>query len=182
MVFTVKLLARPEIEPKTPLAKRLREIRRAIGDPDRAAFAKKLGLSANSVSRYERGEQEPSYAAFAAYSEFFGANLNWLLTGEGEMFADASKAPAKPEPRGIDPAVFRQVGRLVTRVHKDEGIKLPPDAVLDEQADAYNALLARAEDPADPEELMALLPWLEARLKKRLRAALDEPGTGKHQA
>jgi hypothetical protein len=78
--------------------------------------------------------------------------------------------------------VFRQVGRLVTRVHKEEGIKLPPDAVLDEQADAYNALLARAEDPSDTDELMALLTWLEARLKKRLRAAAEEPGTGKQQA
>jgi transcriptional regulator with XRE-family HTH domain len=181
-VFLVKLLARPEIEPKTPLAKRLRELRRGVGDPDRAAFAKALGLSTNSVSRYERGEQEPSYAAFAAYSAVFGANLNWLLTGEGEMFADPSKAPAKPEPRGIDPAVFRQVGRLVTRVYKEEGVKLPPDAVLDEQADAYNALLARAEDPTDADELMALLPWLEARLKKRLRAAAEAPGTGKQQA
>lgn len=175
----VKLLARPEIEPKTPLARRLREFRRQVGDPDRAAFAKALGLSTNSVSRYERGEQEPSYAAFAAYAEVFGVNLNWLLTGEGELFASAGgQATAK----SIDQTLFRQVGRLVGQVHKEEGVRLPPDAALDEQAEAYNALLARAEDPSDAAELESLLPWLEARLRKKLQAAAAEPGTGKRQA
>ncbi|MBL6431701.1 MAG: XRE family transcriptional regulator [Alphaproteobacteria bacterium] len=135
----------------------------------------------STVANYERGEAEPSASALSAYSQL-GISLNWLLTGEGEMFADPSKATAGPKPRGIDPAVFRQVGRLVMRVHKEEWIKLPTDAVLDEQADAYNALLARAEDPSDTDELMALLAWLEARLKKRLRAAAEEPGTGKRQA
>ncbi|WP_242390286.1 hypothetical protein [Polymorphum gilvum] len=97
------------------------------------------------------------------------------------MFADPAKAPARAMP-SIDPALFRQVGRLVTRVHKEEGIKLPPDAVLDEQAEAYNALLARAEDPADAAELHSLLPWLEARLRRKLQTAAAEPGTGKRQA
>jgi transcriptional regulator GlxA family with amidase domain len=96
------------------------------------------------------------------------------------MFADAGQAP--PPVRAIDPALFRQVGRLVARVHKQEGVKLPPDAVLDEQAEAYNALITRAEDPADPAELEALLPWLEARLRKRLQTAAAEPGTGKRPA
>jgi transcriptional regulator with XRE-family HTH domain len=159
----------------------LREVRRSLGDPERGEFSSRLGLNKSTVANYERGEAEPSASALSAYSRL-GVSLNWLLTGEGEMFADPSKAPAKREPRGIDPAVFRQVGRLVTRVYKEEGVKLPPDAVLDEQADAYNALLARAEDPTDADELIALLTWLEARLKKRLRAAAEAPGTGKQQA
>lgn len=175
-------LARPEIEPKTPLAQRLRELRRMRGDLQRNELAKLSGVSVTAIATYERGEREPAASVLAAYAEVFGVNLNWLLTGEGEMFADPSKAMAGPKPRGINPALFRQVGRLVTRVHMEEGIKLPPDAVLDEQADAYNALLARAEDPSDADELMALLAWLETRLKKRLRAATEEPGTGKQQA
>ncbi|WP_298815412.1 helix-turn-helix transcriptional regulator [uncultured Roseibium sp.] len=80
------VLARPEIQPKTPLAKRIREVRRALGDPDRSEFAERLAISANSVSRYERGEQEPSYPVFNAYSSVLGINLHWLLTGNGAMF------------------------------------------------------------------------------------------------
>jgi transcriptional regulator with XRE-family HTH domain len=175
------LLARPETEPKTPLAQRLRELRRKCGDPQRNELAKLFGVSVTAIATYERGDREPAASVLAAYAEVFGANLNWLLTGEGEMFVDPSKAPARATP-SINPALFRQVGRLVTRVHKEEGIKLPPDAALDEQADAYNALLARAENPSDADELMALLAWLEARLKKRLRSAAAEPGTGKQQA
>jgi transcriptional regulator with XRE-family HTH domain len=164
------------------MGRRLREVRRYFGDEEREAFADRLGVSKSALARYERGENPPDAEVIAAYRKLLGIDANWLATGEGEMFADPSKAPTKPEPRGIDPAVFRQVGRLVTRVYKEEGVKLPPDAVLDEQADAYNALLARAEDPTDADELMALLPWLEARLKKRLRAAAEAPGTGKQQA
>lgn len=106
--------------------------------------------------------------------------MNWLLTGEGEMFADPSKRPAAAPVPAIDPELFRAVGRLVLKVYKEEGIKLPPDALLDEQAGAYNALVARAEDPRDSAELTALLPWLETRLRKNLAAATAAPGTGKH--
>ena len=173
-------MARPETDPKTPLAKRLRNVRRSLGDIDRVEFSKALGLSTNSVSRYERGEQEPSYSAFAAYCTVYGVNMNWLLTGEGEMFADPSKRPAAAPVPAIDPELFRAVGRLVLKVYKEEGIKLPPDALLDEQAGAYNALVARAEDPRDSAELTALLPWLETRLRKNLAAATAAPGTGKH--
>ncbi|WP_208978995.1 helix-turn-helix domain-containing protein [Stappia stellulata] len=177
----VGVVARPESPPKTDLGFRLREVRRRLGDTPRAEFAKSLGFGKDSLALYERGENVPTAHVLAAYREKLGIDVNWLLTGAGEMFADPSKAPASAAP-SINPALFRKVGRLVTRVHKEEGIKLPPDAVLDEQADAYNALLARAEDPSDADELMALLTWLETRLKKRLRAATEEPGTGKQQA
>ncbi|WP_417766757.1 helix-turn-helix domain-containing protein [Stappia sp.] len=175
-------LARPEIKPKTPLAERLRDLRRRCGDPQRDELAKLFGVSVTAIATYERGEREPAASVLAAYAEVFGANLNWLLTGEGEMFTDPSKVGVKPAMQGLNPAVFRQVGRLVGRMHNEAGVKLPPDAVLDEQAEAYNALLARAEDPADAAELESLLPWLEARLRKKLQAAAAEPGTGKRQA
>ncbi|WP_428700172.1 helix-turn-helix domain-containing protein [Stappia sp.] len=152
-----------------------------MGDQDRAEFSERAGLNKSTLANYERGEAEPPASALSAYVRL-GVSLEWLVTGEGEMFAVPLKAPGLLGPRGIDPALFRQVGRLVGRVHKEEGVKLPPDAALDEQAEAYNALLARAEDPADAAELESLLPWLEARLRKKLQTAAAEPGTGKRQA
>ncbi len=82
----------------------------------------------------------------------------------------------------IKPDVFRAVGRLVTSPHKAEGITLPPDALFDEQSSAYNALIERAEDPSDANELTSLLPWLETRLKRQLTAVKASPGTGKREA
>jgi hypothetical protein len=119
----------------------------------------------------------------AEYRSKWGVDINWLLTGEGEMFTDPSKRPAiaaAASAPAIDPDLFRAVGRLVLKVYKEEAVKLPPEALLDEQAGAYNALIARAEDPRDITELTALLPWLEARLRKSLAAAAAEPGSGKH--
>lgn len=173
-------MARPENEPKTPLAARLREVRRQIGNPVRGALVDALGVSVTAISRYEQGDAEPQASVLAAYASAFGVDLYWLLTGEGEMFADPSKRPAAAPVPAIDADLFRAVGRLILKVYKDEGVKLPPEALLDEQSGAYNALIARAEDPRDITELTALLPWLEARLRKSLAAAAAEPGSGKH--
>lgn len=178
----VLLLARPEKEPETPLAQRMREVRRAIGDPDREVLAARLEISANSVSRYERGEREPTFGVFEAYKLKLGVNLNWLLTGEGEVFAAAEYAPNFKEFHTIKTELFRTVGRLVTDLHKAEGVTLPPDALLDEQSSAYNALIERVEDPSDANELNSLLPWLETRLKRKLSSAKAAPGTGKRPA
>jgi transcriptional regulator with XRE-family HTH domain len=161
---------------------RLREIRRSVGDLDRDAFAKKLGMSANSLARYERGEREPSASVVAAYGSIFGVNVAWLLTGEGEIFREPLKPQIGSKIRKIDQALFKQVGRLVIKVHRDEGVKLPVDALSDQQSSAYNALIERAENPSDTEELLSLIPWLEARLKKSLKATTVAPGTGKKQA
>ncbi|MCY1706461.1 helix-turn-helix domain-containing protein [Pannonibacter sp. SL95] len=175
-------MARPENEPKTPLARRLREIRRLINDMDRADFAETLGISLGALAYYERGDRTPDADVLLRYRLNFNANVDWLLTGQGDVFSDASMAKANAAPAQINKDVFKHVGRLVLQLHKEEGIRLPPDAVLEAQSNAYNDLLARAEDPRDTAELTALLPWLEARLRKALKAAVAEPGTGKRQA
>tara|TARA_R110002020_G_scaffold134518_33_gene300243 strand:- start:632 stop:847 length:216 start_codon:yes stop_codon:yes gene_type:complete len=71
---------------------------------------------------------------------------------------------------------------VVAAVHESENVRLPTEALIGEAATAYNDLLARAEDPTDQDELESLLPWLEARLRKRLKSAREEPGTGKRSA
>lgn len=82
-------MARPEIEPKTELAARLREIRRVLGDPERKTIAPKLGISKNALASYERGENDPSAPTLSAYVKLFGVSADWLLTGHGKMFGSA---------------------------------------------------------------------------------------------
>ncbi|WP_186386795.1 helix-turn-helix transcriptional regulator [Stappia sp. TSB10P1A] len=142
--------------------------------------AERTGIPLGTLNKYLAGTSQPPFNNVVKLSQSLGRSLEWLATGEGEMLTDAGQAP--PPVRAIDPALFRQVGRLVARVHKEEGVRLPPDALLGEQADAYNAVITRAEDPADPAELEALLPWLEARLRRRLQTAAAAPGTGKRPA
>lgn len=177
-----KLLARPENKPKTQLAIRLREVRRVLGDPERSTLVESLGVSVGAIARYERGEAEPTAAVIARYKSEFGINTDWLVSGEGEMYVDPTKAPVSAGLRAINEVVFTEVGSLVAKVHTEEGIKLPLKALLKEQSSAYNTLIGRAEDPGDTDELLSLLSWLEARLRKSLKAAAAEPGTGKQQA
>ncbi len=52
-------------------------------------FADKLGLVQQQVSKYENGRIEPSAKFFENLYDKTGVNLQWLFTGEGEMFSSA---------------------------------------------------------------------------------------------
>lgn len=57
------------------------------GDVRQEDFADKLGVKKNTVGRWERGEQTPSYEALSnILMHFPNINHTWLLTGEGEMW------------------------------------------------------------------------------------------------
>jgi transcriptional regulator with XRE-family HTH domain len=169
-------VAKPEIEPETDLGKRLRLLRKSTDKSDQKSFAVALGVSQSALSSYERGQSDPSSKALAAYARLTGVSLDWLLTGEGGMFSDPEKSsPARVRPE-IDPVVIGEIGRLLVRVEKELGIDLPAIVLLAEQARSWNALVERAEDPRDTEELLSLLPWLEARMRRTLKDATDQPG------
>ncbi len=86
-------LARPEVEPKTPMAARLRAFRKAIGDPEREEFARAIGVSKTTLASYERGESEPTASVLFEYKKTYGANVLWLLSGEGEMTGTVAQVP-----------------------------------------------------------------------------------------
>jgi len=64
---------------------RLKQIRVAI-NLQQGEFADKLGIHQQQLSKYERGENKPSYDFFIKLGEIFNVNINWLLTGQGSMF------------------------------------------------------------------------------------------------
>ncbi|ENN93158.1 hypothetical protein BVtw_14310 [Bartonella vinsonii subsp. berkhoffii str. Tweed] len=78
-------MARPEREPKTELAKRLREIRRMLGNEERGIFAQRLNLQRGTLANYEIGAHEPTSSVINAYHTAYNINPYWLVTGEGEM-------------------------------------------------------------------------------------------------
>jgi transcriptional regulator with XRE-family HTH domain len=174
-------MARPS-KPKTELAQRLITVR---GELTRTEFCRKLGISDSTYATYERGDRTPDTGLLAQLMNDWDVDLNWLLTGEGAPTRSQTKTE-KPEQlpatSTIDPDLLKQVARIVSRVHAEAEIRLPADAQATELANAYNLLMAKAEDPADPLELKSLLPWLETHLTKTLRQALKEPGAGKREA
>lgn len=75
---------------KTPFAQRLTSVRNALGAKDRKSFAKQIGMNAETLGGYERGDSEPDRDFLTRYKHDFSVNLNWLITGEGEMFVDGA--------------------------------------------------------------------------------------------
>lgn len=169
------------------MARRLRDVRKALGDPDRGDFAQTLGYALSTIANYERGDRVPDADVLAAYRNHFGVNVNWIATGIGEMF-DQLNAPAEVKNSAIEDIIstthwsLQEVAGIVSRVFADEGIKLPPVKHLDEYTRWNGELLKRAENPHDKDEIKSLFPWLENKIRKELRSAKVAPGTGKRLA
>lgn len=179
-------MARPEII-KTDLGQRLRDVRKAVGDPQRDEFAKEIGISDKSLANYERGDRVPDANVLASYFLKYKVNVTWVVAAEGPMFLDGG--PPDPDGSAADkdaPAVqsdiFQETSKLVQDGHKEKGVTLPPDAQLAETVSRYNELIAAARNPSDESELRALFPWLQLRISQDLEEAKIAPGSGKRPA
>lgn len=124
-------MARPEVEPRTPLGARLREVRRQHGDPDRGEFAKILGVSKESLASYERGDNIPDAAVAGRYRDL-GVDLNWLLT---------DKEPPTP---GLMMPLSREGAHLIALIQNS--VIVPR---YDIQASAGRGKLVQSQDVSD---------------------------------
>ena len=55
-----------------------------------AKFSEKLEIPAMTLTHYERGDRTPSAQLFIQLDKKLNVNLNWLVSGEGEMFTTKS--------------------------------------------------------------------------------------------
>ncbi|MBB4077046.1 transcriptional regulator with XRE-family HTH domain [Bartonella fuyuanensis] len=164
-------MARPEAEPKTELAKRFREIRRALGFAERKQFAKHLGITAGSIGTYETGISEPTASVLSKYQEVCGISLDWLVTGNGEMFSDMAKAKAAGfKPQTIPAGLMKKLGRIAYTTYRDAKIKLPPEDIAELAAELYKKLQELVQDINDSEEIELTLPLLKLHLKRQIEA------------
>ena len=69
-------------------AENLKKIRLAIGY-SAEKMAQELDIPVRTLGGYERGERIPSIELATRLSKL-GVNLNWYVTGEGEMFIKTS--------------------------------------------------------------------------------------------
>ncbi|WP_375631535.1 MULTISPECIES: helix-turn-helix transcriptional regulator [unclassified Bartonella] len=164
-------MARPDSEPKTPLAKRLRDIRKMLGNEERGAFAKTLDLAKGTLANYELGVNEPPASIVIAYHKIYGVDFHWLLTGEGEMFSDMAKAKAAGFKAPTIPAgLMKKLGRIAYTTYRDAKIKLPPEDIAELAAELYKKLQELVQDINDMEEVEATFPLLKIHLKRQIEA------------
>jgi len=82
---------------KSTIAMRIKEARLAKG-LDQAELAAKIDIATRTVQRWEKGEQVPDSNYLMRIAKTAGVASHWLLTGEGEMTVEASKANVHPLP------------------------------------------------------------------------------------
>lgn len=70
---------------------RIRELRKKE-NLSQEAFAKKINIAGNSVSRIENGSRNLSERTMLDICEKFNVNLDWLKYGEGEMYKETTDA------------------------------------------------------------------------------------------
>ena len=77
-------------------------------------LADKIGSTQVSISNYETGKRKPSYEFMESLHNVYNVNLNWFVSGQGEMFNKQQKASA-----GMTP---EEVKSIVASYLKDNGI------------------------------------------------------------
>lgn len=65
-------------------SERLRKFRSKLG-LSVAKLAAVTGIPARTISSYERGEYKPSFDFLSAMYELFEMNINWIISGVGQM-------------------------------------------------------------------------------------------------
>ncbi|MDQ0454619.1 phage repressor protein C with HTH and peptisase S24 domain [Rhizobium paknamense] len=59
---------------------------------DRREFAESIGVNDGTLGNYERGDRSPDWSFLATLQREKNVNLNWLFTGQGEMFISPPSA------------------------------------------------------------------------------------------
>lgn len=145
---------------KTTIGDRIREARESK-ELDQSTLAAKIGVVARTLQRWEKGEQVPDGVSITKIAKATHVHANWLLTGEGEKYAVASRpGNIYPLPEAgrkrmqlVDLPLISAVpaGKVATMFHPDYvDDYVTVDGVKDPQAFALkvkgNSMAPRIED------------------------------------
>lgn len=75
-------------------------------------FAKQIGISSGYISELENNKKVPGGEVLLSLKKEFCINIDWLLTGKGEMFRDPSKDIAQGVDFSVTIAGKKYVGKL----------------------------------------------------------------------
>lgn len=54
-------------------------------------FAEAVGVAANSINNYENGRRKPNFEFMELLLNVYNVNLNWFVSGKGQMFNEQNK-------------------------------------------------------------------------------------------
>lgn len=120
------------------IAERLRQVRARFGFPRRMDMARFLDLPSSTYSAYESDSGPPKVDWLIALA-VRGVNLNWLLTGEGEIMLPSPAAAGTDQEPVIDEILLAAMIRRVEREQEGRAQPLAPLEKADMVARLYLA-------------------------------------------
>ncbi len=148
-------------------------------------FAQQLGMN-ESTYRSILKKENPTLGKLYEMAKKLNVRLEWLADGTEPMRpnekTEMTTSAINAYVASIDSELFQEVLKLVRRVYQEESVSLPADAISTATVQYYNTLMSLPAAPQDTEDLLLLLPWLEKQVRKDIRNAAAELGTGKHSA
>ena len=78
------------------IADRLKEIRTKI-NANASAFAREMNIPQTTYVKYERGERKPSFELLEQLAELYNVNMQYLFTGQGQMFLSGESNTKQPK-------------------------------------------------------------------------------------
>lgn len=88
----------------------LKKIRETL-EISAAKLAKRLDVSTGSIVQYENGTRTPNYNFILRLNTILNVNLNWYVTGKGDMFNAAQNEPNNDE-----------LAQKVRQILREEGV------------------------------------------------------------
>ena len=102
---------------------RLKQIREEYG-LSQAKFAIKFNLPQSTYAQYEKGGRAIPDNLKLELSQF-GINMNWLITGKGKMFLDASENPLTNSSKKNNEQWINTKGQIVTVSISNDSLLVP---------------------------------------------------------
>lgn len=78
------------------IGERIKEVRFEL-EISSTKLANKINIPVRTIGSYERNESTPGIKFLSAMNEQLNVNLNWLITGRGNMFSDMDKRISEKE-------------------------------------------------------------------------------------
>lgn len=158
--------------PYAEIATRLEVVRHELGKTQKM-MSSALGLGASTWQRLESGLNAPSGETLLRIAEL-GFNPGWVLTGVGPKKLGDSQS-GLPDDKNL----IARVSVAIAEAYREIGHHLPPARAGEELHAMLIQIVAASEGP---DEYLDQVPVMAQRLRKRLRSAQSEPGTGKASA
>lgn len=69
---------------------RIKQLRKTL-NLTQQEFAERIGIKRNTIANYEGGRNEPVSSVINLICREYNVNIDWLRTGDGDMFVEKSK-------------------------------------------------------------------------------------------